>query len=194
MGEKNLTLDESLDIMPVVLFKKKILIPVLLLFISACLAQSGKPVSAEAITKYYAGKVITTSPDGSTPYGPAKFSLVKRSLDQKNKRITEWVSQDGKVFDTKLIQQNNSAVFNAQDSAKTFSGILTFSGDNWKWNSWIYDITMTDGSGKISGKGFLTNEGIKTEKYFTKGNIAVVKITEDLKEINYEEFIKQTKK
>ena len=146
-------------------------------------------------TKYYYGEVTTTSADGNTPYGPVKYSLVKRSINKELKKITELVKQDGQVFDTELKQNENSNKFSASDKSNSFDGFLTFSGETWNWNNWTYDITMKNNGGKIIGNGFIDSEGIKTEKYFLDSTgMKTVKIIENLKEINSEEYNKLNQK
>lgn len=145
-------------------------------------------------THYYYGEVNTTSPDGKTPYGPVKHSLVKRTIDEKGKTIIEDVMQDGKMFNTKLTQTDKNNVFTATDDAKSFSGTLTFEGENWKWSNWTYDIEMTNGSGKIVGEGKLTSSGVETtKKFILPDGKEQVLITENLKEITKEEYEKLKK-
>lgn len=145
-------------------------------------------------THYYYGEVKTTSPDGKIPYGPLKYSLVKRTIDQKEKTISEYVMQDGKLFNTKLTQTDKSNVFATTDDEKSFSGTITFTGESWKWSSWTYNIEMTDGSGKIIGDGKLTSIAIETIKKFVLPNgKEQVLITENLKEITKEEYEKLKK-
>ncbi|MBU1239197.1 hypothetical protein KKF84_07200 [Myxococcota bacterium] len=58
-----------------------------------CGTKEKSPASSEAVTvsvKYYYGQVVTTSPDGKIPYGPAKYSLAKRTVDTKTGNITLW--------------------------------------------------------------------------------------------------------
>lgn len=140
-------------------------------------------------THYYYGEVKTTSADGKIPYGPVKHSLVKRTIDEKEKTIIEEVMQDGESFNTKLTQTKKSNVFSAIDEDNSFSGTITFTGESWKWNNWTYNIEMTDGSGKIVGEGKLTSSAIETIKKFVLPNgKEQVLITEYLKEITKEEY------
>ena len=141
---------------------------------------------------YYYGEVKTTSADGKIPYGPVKHSLVRRIIDRQNKAIIEIVNQDGKDFNTKLSQVGNSNVFSAEDlSSKSFTGKITFAGDDWAWNAWTYDISMSDGTGRIIGDGHLTADAIQTKKYFVAPDEnRKVLITEDLRKITSEEYAK----
>lgn len=144
-------------------------------------------------TKYYYGEVITTSADGTIPYGPVKYSLVKRTVFADSKTIKELVKQDGQVFDTDLTQVENSNQFSAKDSVGSFDGLVTFSDE--KRNNWTYDITFKTAPGKIIGNGVIDAEGIKTEKYFLdSAGVKMVKIVENLKEISEEGYSKLEKK
>ena len=139
------------------------------------------------ILKYYYGDVITTSPDGLIQYGSAVQSLVKRTI--KSDTIIEKVKQDTVVYNTTLISINHSLVFNASDLLSTFLGTVTFSGNSWLANTWQYDITMTDGSGKIVGDGKITSTGIQTKKYFLdSAGVQQVRITENLNEITETQY------
>lgn len=164
------------------------------IILSAC--STSKNITNNAIlnTHYYYGEVKITSPDGKIPYGAVKHSLVKRTIDEKGKTIIEYVNQDGKMFNTKLTQTDKINVFTATDDAKSFSGTITFAGEDWKWNNWTYDIEMADGSGKILGDGKLSASGLETTKKFVLPNgKQQVLITENLKEITKEEYEKLKK-
>jgi hypothetical protein len=170
---------------------------ILILVVAQCLQScfSQKPIAIsndEPQVHYYYGEVKITSPDGTIPYGPAKHSLVKRTKDLKNKTISELVMQDGKIFDTKLKETDAKNRFSISDNKNSFTGFLTFNDISQK--GWVYDISMSDGSGKITGNGSLDNEGIKTEKYFSDLNgVRKVKIVENLKEITNSEYDKLNK-
>ena len=168
----------------------KILISV---FLIVLVCSSFKNITNNDIleTHYYYGEVKVTSPDGKTPYGPVKYSLVKRTIDEKEKTIIEDVRQDGKQFNTKLSQTKEDNVFTATDEDKSFSGTMTFTGDKWKWTNWTYNIEMTNGSGKIVGEGRLTSSAIETIKKFVLPNgKEQVLITEHLNEISKQEYEK----
>lgn len=169
----------------------KVTISILLLTTAAFLGcdNLSNKEKTEDSTKYYYGEVTTTSADGNTPYGPVKYSLIKRTINKELKKVTELVKQDGQVFDTELKQIENSNKFSASDKSNSFDGFLTFSGESWNWNKWTYDITMKNNSGKIIGNGFIDSEGIKTEKYFLDSTgMKTVKIIENLKEIEVEKY------
>ena len=163
---------------------KLLFAPICLLILFA-LGSADKLVTPE--TSYYYGKVMITSADGATPYGPPKFSLVKRTLNRANSTISEFVTQGAESFDTQMTRIAHGNVFNATDAEGSFKGTLSFSdGEDWLWE---YDITMTDGSGKITGSGTLDDEGIKTEKYFEdKDGNRTVRITEVLNSVTQAEY------
>ena len=181
--------------------KKIILYSICITLILSCsnTKQTNSAKNSDTITKYYYGEVNVTSPDGTIPYGPSKYSLVKRTIDKTNGTIVEYVIQSEETFDTKLKKIDESNVFDVSDSKNTFNGQITFSGGHeWEWKNWEYDIVLSDSSGKIIGTGTLDNKGIKTEKYFTDfdGN-KTAKITEVLDEINeveYNEKVPNTEK
>ncbi len=126
---------------------------------------------------YYAGNVTFTSPDGSTSYG-GTTSLVKRTVNQARREITEIVLQPAKragepvvPIVTHLRQRGTSSTFEARDEGKTFRGTLIFSGPAWKWTHWTYAIELTangDATGeKLSGEGDVTPLEISTAKLLT---------------------------
>ena len=82
-----------------------------------------------------------------------------------------------------------SAIFKASDKTDSFSGELSFDGEEWNWDRWTYNIAMSDGSGTITGAGTLDERGITTEKQFSSpdGVVRVV-IKESLGRISEAEF------
>lgn len=161
---------------------------------SACttMVNSNKPTSAN--TKYYYGDVMISSADGKTPYGKS-VSLIKRTVDPAQDMITEIVlqpprdpKQKPKDINTVLKRVGSTNVFSTSDDANTFNGKLIFTGTEWSWNSWTYDIKLADGS-KLNGKGLHDAVGIKTEKTFYKpdGGASLL-IREDLKSISSDEY------
>lgn len=162
--------------------------------ITACNTSTQKQISDTGEVHYYYGEVNTTSADGTIPYGPAKHSLVKRIIDKDKKTISELVVQDGESFNTLLTQTEKENVFSATDEKNTFSGELTFNGESWKWDSWAYNIKMSDNSGTLSGEGILKSDKIETKKSFhSPDGIVQAMITEKLNEIPAEEYEKLLK-
>ncbi|HQQ97985.1 MAG TPA: hypothetical protein PLX35_12015 [Cyclobacteriaceae bacterium] len=137
---------------------------------------------------YYYGSVRTTSPDGKIPYGPVRYSLVKRTVDPAQSLIREWVRQGEEVFVTTLRQTTSEKVFDVTDSLNAFSGTMTFAGERWRWDSWTYDIALRDG-GKIVGTGSLKDKLLSTRKKFIGADgAAQALIVEELHQIGEGEF------
>ena len=138
---------------------------------------------------YYSGAVMTTSPDGEQPLGPPVKVLAKRQLLPAENKIVEEVWHSGRHIVTTLLRKEGG-LFSASDAGGSFSGTLTFSGDDWDWSAWTYDIQLSDGSGKISGRGAKTDEGrLIIEKLFIDAAGAPkARILEDHKAISPEEF------
>lgn len=146
-----------------------------------------------AIISYYYGAVVYLGPDGKTQYGQS-VSLVKRTVDQASKTITELVTQpdrkNPKAYNDFMTTMtlDSGTTFKARDEGNTFSGSLTFSGPNWQWNHWIYGLNLTAG-GKIVGAGTLDQNGITTHKQVLgpDGKISVL-VNESLPPISEEQY------
>jgi hypothetical protein len=155
---------------------------------------------AAARTEYYYGQVVYSSADGKIEYGKT-FSLVKRLIDPVAERILETVLQPSEKpggkpdeYVTELKRAGPTAVFNASDPGKTFTGTLAFSGGAaWAWTVWLYDLKFTAG-GSLKGRGELSQGAVKTEKIFTKPDGGATRITEDLKAISLRQYNAQYKK
>lgn len=164
------------------------------LIISACSSLPKRSPIQESNVEYYYGDVIFFSPDEKTIYGKS-VSLVKRIIDPSNNTITEIVEQpprDRKQqpinIRTVLTRLGNLNIFSAIDDGHTFSGSLSFSGSEWNWDKWTYEIKMSDGS-KLDGIGFIDAAGLKTQKTFYKPDgKASVKLKENLNTINSAEY------
>jgi hypothetical protein len=145
---------------------------------------------------YYYGSVKYYSADGVSSMGQT-VSLVSRVVDPDKRQIVETVLQPKKnqsgadEFITELNLKTGNT-FTTSDSAGTFSGEITFFGDEWKWSSWEYQVNLTSG-GKISGIGFLTSEALLTNKTFRTENYEI-KILEDLKSISQSEYLEIRRK
>jgi len=76
----------------------------------------------------------------------------------------------------------------AVDGDNTFEGKLSFRGDDWNWNAWVYDIKLKDGSQlKVSGR--MDEEGIKTQKTLLKvDGAAFLMFKENLQFIDTHEY------
>ena len=141
---------------------------------------------------YYYGTVKYSSVDGTLPMGET-VSLVSRTLDPEMGLILERVLQpkekapgaDEFITEMKL---KNGNTFAASDTAQTFSGEIVFFGSPWSWTTWDYQVNLTKG-GVITGSGFLTEQGILTNKTLRTANFKM-KILEDLKTISEAEYLK----
>lgn len=146
------------------------------------------PVPSASAT-CFSGQVLTSSPDGTTPFGPPKAGLASRTWDPATSTITEKVLDDGKVRTATMTREGTSNVFNAKDVEGSFQGTITFSGPEGAWDHWTYALTMTDGSGRVEGNGTLLNGELKTEKYFvTPDGTRRVRIVDQLKTIPAAEY------
>ena len=133
---------------------------------------------------YFEGTSTTTSPDGTTPFGPPVAVIVRRTVDPAAKTIEEYVVHPGEEHPATMTQREG-AVFAVVDPKGAFSGTLTYQGPAWRYIGWTYDIQMTDGSGAIKGRGEASASAIKTEKQFVDptGTPRVL-IREDLRAID----------
>ncbi|WP_434420357.1 hypothetical protein [Nannocystis pusilla] len=128
--------------------------------------EQSTPPPAVAAT-YYVGTTATTSPDGAQPYGPAKTIAVRRTVDPARGRIEELVVHPGEQYFTELRRRpGDAAVFTTTDRAGSFTGTVRFTGPEWAWTAWTYDIAMSDGSGKLQGSGRLGTRSLDTDKLF----------------------------
>ncbi len=175
---------------PAILRAVKSPVPALLpaLFAVACAAAPAAPAAAPS-TQHYAGSLQVTSPDGATPYGPSRASLVARVVDPAARTVVERVLDEGKLRTATLRQVGDTPVFEATDDEGSFGGTLTFAGDPWAPAGWTYALSMTDGSGRIEGHATLDGAGIRIEKHFVGPDGArKARITEVLQPITAEAY------
>jgi hypothetical protein len=143
--------------------------------VAGCAAGAGTGTSrrstsdAVASTEYYYGTMTTTSPDGKVPYGPPAMTLVRRDVAPGDDRIVETVVQNG-VTRVTTLSRGDGATFSASADDGSFDGTVTFSGEEWSWESWTYGISLSDGSGRIEGSGRFDGKWLETEKYFVATN------------------------
>ncbi len=138
-----------------------------LAFFAGCgAAPAQRDAPAGPATTWYGGTMTVTSADGATPYGPPKPALVARTVDAAKGEIVEVVVDDGALRTTTLHREGATQAFSATDTAKSFTGTVTMTGDAWSFTGWSYDLTMADGSGKIAGTATIGADGIRTEKFF----------------------------
>lgn len=159
------------------------------IFLSAALFVCG--LAHAKSQNYYYGTVKYYSSDGTSQMGQT-VSLVSRMIDSDKKQIVETVTQPkenkpgANEFTTELNQKTGNS-FTASDAAGTFTGEIIFFGNEWSWASWDYRISLNSGGG-ITGSGFLTSDGILTNKNLRTQNFEM-KILEDLKIISESEYM-----
>lgn len=153
-------------------------------------AKAAEPPKAPAEeTTFYAGTVQLTSPDGATPFGPARQGLARRTVNREQGIIVESVLDAGRLRTTTLTRQGETNLFDASDAEKTFSGTVTFTGPAWAWTGWTYSISMTDGSGTIEGSAVIDDSSLRTEKYFVlPDGKKQLRIVDDLKVVTMAEY------
>ena len=70
---------------------------------------------------------------------------------------------------------------------------MTFSGPEWAWTSWTYDLAISDGSGTLRGSGTLSADGIQTEKMFHapdgSAQARIVETLTPIDEATYEQLL-----
>lgn len=144
------------------------------------------PAATPTIT-YYEGTETTTSPDGTTPFGPPHAVLVRRTVDPSAKTIDEYVVMQGEEHPATMTLRDGD-VFTVTDPKGEFSGTLTFTGPAWNYTGWTYDIKV-GATGAISGHGEVTAAGLKTDKQFADaGGTPRARIVEDLHVIDQATF------
>lgn len=135
--------------------------------LAGCASTPVRPdAAAGPETTWYGGTMTVSSADGATPYGPPKPALVARTVDTAKGEIVEVVVDDGALRTTTLHREGATNVFSATDTAKSFTGTVTMTGEGWPFTGWSYDLAMADGSGRITGTATLGADGIRTEKFF----------------------------
>lgn len=145
----------------------KALTALCLALLAGCGAAPAQPdAAAGPETTWYGGTMTVTSADGATPYGPPKPALVARTVDVAKGEIVEVVVDDGALRTTTLHREGATQAFSATDTAKSFTGTVTMTGEAWHFTGWSYDLAMADGSGQIAGTATVGADGIHTEKYF----------------------------
>jgi hypothetical protein len=162
-------------------------------FIAACAAPGEAPATQDMNidareqreVTYYAGTSSMTSPDGTIPFGPPSDVVVERVIDPAARTISENVIHPGRSFPTMLERVGDTTTFRASDAAASFSGTLTFSGAEWAWDAWTYDIAMADGSGTLRGRGTRSATDMKTEKtFYAPDGTPKMRLQEDLTRID----------
>ena len=153
-------------------------------------AAAAQPLADAALkVQYLKGQLITTSPDGATPYGPPVSVLAKRIIDAKKGTIVEETWHGPEARSTTLVRRPETLIFDASDAEKSFTGTLTFQSEDWVRAEVTYDIAMSDNSGKISGKGVWSGDTYTTTKVFSDpSGAARAKMTETLQVVSETDF------
>ena len=132
---------------------------------SAQVPRTDSDVPRKDEVRYYVGTYATMSPDGKQPYGPPVPVVGKRTLKKAEGIILEVLDLPTKHFEVTLTRTKNNT-FQGTDKGKTWTGTIVYAGDDWQWNSWTYDIRLSDGSGTLKGKGSLHAGKMETDKTF----------------------------
>lgn len=133
-----------------------------------------------AFFQYFIGTSQTTSPDGKKVY-QENAVLVRRQVDPPGNQIVEetWYDLDARV--TTLTRQGDTSVFDATDATASFTGTITYTGEEWAWDDWNYDLTLTDGSGRVSGPGsFDVSHWESTKTFYDGKDQATALVLDDL--------------
>ncbi|MCA9615062.1 MAG: hypothetical protein KC586_20035, partial [Myxococcales bacterium] len=137
----------------------------------------------------FVGERVTTSPDGSVPYGPPAPTVARRVYDADHHRVLEDVFYDGSLHRTTLELDLAASSCSATDEASSFEGTIHFRGDDpFRWESWTYDLRMSDGSGTITGEGARSAEGFHSTKTFSAGGEPRARIRETFRQVEQAEF------
>jgi hypothetical protein len=172
------------------MFRKRVL--GLLAVLVSALALPGSAVAGAipSTTLYYFGDVKHFAPDGAKVLWKTT-SLVKRVLDPSQNTIMETVTQPPRAPNSPAVEftmigtrVGNTNTFSVTAPDHSYSGAMTYSGPDWKWSHWSYDLTMKTGE-KIAGGGSVTGEGVKiTKLWLGPGGELTRLIQEDLKPIS----------
>lgn len=131
----------------------------------------GAALAAEAQTEYFVGSIQASSADGQTPYGPPKNTAIKRVINAEKGTIIETVLDEGVPRTTTLQRRGETAIFDATDVKKTFSGTLKFAGEDvWAPTGWTYDLKVKQGNWRLRGEAKLSPTALLTTKRLAQGD------------------------
>ena len=150
----------------------------------------GAPEQAEEsqIVQYLQGTMQVSSAQDGQPYGPPVEVLAIRNIDRGAGTIVEESWHDGEYHKSTFTLQKDGA-FSVEDDAKSYTGTIRFASTDWQKGEADYEMTMTDGSGMLTGRAFWEGDTMKTEKTFSDpSGQAMVKINEALKLVSPEDF------
>jgi hypothetical protein len=82
-----------------------------------------------------------------------------------------------------------TSTFEASDAARSFTGKIVFTGREWVWDAWTYEIAMSDGSGTLRGEGKRTADAITTTKtFFSSDGKPKARIVDQLERVDEKAF------
>ncbi|MEE2779364.1 MAG: hypothetical protein VYE15_02495 [Myxococcota bacterium] len=139
--------------------------------------------------QYLQGEMVTTSPDGATPFGPPTPVIVKRVIDGAKGQILEDSWHGGEHHKSTMTLRAGTLIFDATNDKKTYEGTMTFATEDWLRGSVTYDIKMSDQSGTLTGTGAWEGDTYNTVKVFSDPTgTPQAKMTEALTIITEEAF------
>lgn len=168
-----------------------------ILFFGLTLVAGKSFAGGEAGIAYYYGNVRYYAPDGQTPRGQT-VSLVKRTVNPSASQIIEIVTQPDRqspkrATDFKVILSRVGTSNEFSVSGDTFRGVMAFTGADWNWNAWSYDIELTTG-GFLRGSGTISCSGIDTNKEIQdQAHNTVLRMVEELRPISASEYERMKK-
>ncbi|MFN3202356.1 MAG: hypothetical protein ACE366_28415 [Bradymonadia bacterium] len=139
----------------------------LLLSLTGCGGSQTASIPTEPVVQYLKGELVTTSPDGKRAFGPPVTVLAMRTVDPASGTITEQTRHGVEARTTTLQRQGETNTFEATDKAGSFKGTIAFGGADWAMGAATYQISMSDGSGTITGQGTWADKTYVTEKVFS---------------------------
>jgi hypothetical protein len=126
-----------------------------------------KAAPASSTTQYLVGEATSTSPDGSTPYGPPVAVRATRQIDADGGEIVEDSWHGAEHHRSLFKQRPDTLVFDVRDEGDSFKGTITFGSADLSKASVTYAIEMTDGSGSLHGTGSWNGNTYSTNKMFS---------------------------
>ena len=168
--------------------------PLLLaLLLAGCASRERADAVADTVS-YYRGQAQQLAPDGERPIG-SFATAVKRVVSPERGVIVETVLQPGRrgglearELGAVLTRVPGTGRFEVDSESGGFKGAIEFSGVEWNWDRWTYDLRLKDG-GRLKGEGERDREGIRTTKrVFNETGNPVVIVKEDLRVTDAEEY------
>jgi hypothetical protein len=156
---------------------------------TATTTQPDKAQAKAVIVQYLKGQMLTTSPDGKTPYGPPIQVVAKRTIDSAAGTLIEDSWHGAEHHTSSFTLRAGTLIFDVSDKKKTFQGTMTFKTKNWLRGTVTYDIKMIKNPGTVTGTGSWMNDAYHTNKIFSdSAGTPRAKITEKLTVITRKVF------